>query len=184
MSHKPKHTKPKKPGKGKPKKPKKKDDPPVARTVHVYPKAIIEGSEWRYIAKVGDSRLEHGTGEPGDPLIVSSVTAVTPLVLLKLVFDVVVADTDTDQDIDDALFVDDIRSGPQTETVWGNWQGLAESIISGLAPGYTADDFWAAWSIQDTNAVRQDARRALVTQRGWTIVSVHQHEGDGTVLDE
>ncbi len=163
VSHKPKH------------KPKKKDDPPVARTVHVYPKAIIEGSEWRYIAKVGDSRFEH--------TISAGITAVTPLVLLKLVFDVVVADTDTDTDIDDALFVDDIRPGPQTETVWGNWQGLAESIISGLAPGYTADDFWVAWSIQDTNAVRQDARRALVTQRGWTIVSVHQHEGDGTVLD-
>ncbi len=148
----------------------------MVRTLQVYPKAVLTGSEWQFTDKVGDSRFRH--------TIAAGVTAVTPLVLLKLVFVLVVEDTDIDQDVDDALFVDDIRPGPQTETVWGNWQDIAESIISGLAPGYTADDFWAAWGPQDTNAVRQDARRALVTQRGWTVDSVHQHEGDGTVLDE
>ena len=148
----------------------------MARTLQVYPKAVLTGSEWQFTDKVGDSRFTH--------TIAAGVTAETPLVLLKLVFVLVVEDTDTDQDVDDSLFVDDIRPGPQTETVWGNWQDLAESIISGLATGYTADDFWAAWTIADTNAVRQDARRALVTQRGWTVDSVHQHEGDGTVLDE
>ncbi len=148
----------------------------MARTLQVYPKAVLTGSEWQFTDKVGDSRFRH--------TIAAGVTAETPLLLLKLVFDLVVEDTDTDQDVDDSLFVDDIRPGPQTETVWGNWQELAESIISGLAPDYTADDFQAAWRPQDTNAVRQDARRALVTQRGWTVVSVHQHEGDGTVLDE
>ncbi len=148
----------------------------MARTVHVYPKAIIDGSEWRYSAKGGDSRFEH--------TLPAGVTAVTSLVLLKVVFDVVVADTDTDQDIDDALFVDDIQPGPQVETVWSNWQVTAEGIIAGLAPGYTVDDFWAAWTRGDTEAMRNDANRALVSGpggvgRGWIISAVHQHEGVG-----
>ncbi len=147
----------------------------MARTLQVYPKAVLTGSEWQFTDKVGDSRFRH--------TIAAGVTAETPLVLLKLVFGLIVEDTDTDQDVDDALFVDDIRPGPQTETVWGNWQELAESIIVGLAPGYTADDFKAAWTRADTNTVRQDARRALVNQRGWTISFVHQHEGDGTDVD-
>lgn len=156
----------------------------MARTLHVYPKAIIEGSTWTFVLKVHEvgvapqSKFVHS--------VAAGVTAEIPLRLLKLGFDLVVADTDTDQDVDDALFVDDIRPGPQTETVWGNWQNIAEGIISGLATGYGVTDFWAAWRRQDTSSVRSDARRALVTQRGWTVVSgsVHQHEGDGAVTNE
>jgi hypothetical protein len=160
----------------------------MARTLHVYPKAVLKDSEWLLIVKVYEpttrvrSRFEH--------VVAAGVTAEIPLRLLKLSFDLIVADTDTDQDVDDALFIDDIRPGPQTETVWGNWQTTAEGIITGLDPGYTVADFWAGWSMGDTQAVRNDAQRALVEGpggigRGWEIVagSVHQHEGDGTVTD-
>jgi len=153
----------------------------VARTLQVYPKAVLTGSEWVFTDKVGDSRFRH--------TIAAGVTAETPLVLLKFVFDLIVEDTDTDQDVDDALFVDDIQPGPEVETVWSNWQDTAEGIIAGLSPAVTTEDFWAAWTFGDTQAVRNDANRALVAGpggigRGWTITALHQHEGDGTVLDE
>ncbi len=153
----------------------------MARTLQVYPKAILDASTWTLIVKVASSRFEH--------TIPAGVTATESLSLLKLVFDLIVEDADTDQDVDDALFIDDIQPGPQTRTVWGNWQERAEGIIAGLDPGYTVDDFWAAWTKGDTQAVRNDANRALVSGpggigRGWTITAIHQHEGDGTVLDE
>ncbi len=152
----------------------------MARSLSVYPKAILEGSTWTLIVKVDGSRFEH--------VVPAGVTAETPLQLLKVVFDLTVEDTDTDQDVDDALFVDDIQPGPSTATVWGNWQEVAEGIISGLSPGYTVDDFWAAWTMGDTQAVRNDANRALVSGpggigRGWTITGFHQHEGDRTVTE-
>ena len=154
----------------------------MSRTLHVYPKAIIDGSEWKLIVKVGDSRFIH--------TVAAGVTAEVPLLLLKIVFDLIVGDDDTDQDVDDALFVDDIRPGPQVETVWGNWQATAESIITGLDPGYTVADFWAAWTRGNTEAMRNDANRALVAGpggigRGWDVPAgtIHQHEGDGTTVD-
>ncbi len=156
----------------------------MARLLHVYPKALIKGSLWTLTMKVYEpatkvnSRFVH--------TVPAGVTAETPLMLLKLVFDVVVGDADTAQDVDDALFVDDIKPGQQTATVWGNWADRAEGIISGLASGYTVGDFWGDWSKQDTSKVRNDARKALVQQRGWTVPvgSIHQHEGDGTNTDE
>lgn len=156
----------------------------MARTLHVYPKAVIEGSTWTYTLKVYEpatqinSRFVH--------TVAAGVTAEIPMRLLKLGFDLIVGDADTDQDVDDALFVDDIKPGAQVETVWGNWQELAENKITGLGTGYTQADFYATWSPADTNAIRQDARRALIAQRGWTVPvsSIHQHEGDGTVTDE
>jgi hypothetical protein len=152
----------------------------VARNLHIYPKAVLDGSTWTLIVKVYEpatritSRFKH--------LEAAGVTANEPTRLLKVAWDMVVADTDTDQDVDDALYVDDIRPGPQVETVWGNWRDEAESIIGGLAGGWTQVDFEAGWTSQATNGMRQDARRALITQRGWTIVagSVQQTEGDGT----
>ncbi len=152
----------------------------MVRSVQVYPKAFLDGSTWRLVVKVDGSRFEH--------LIPAGVTAETPLQLLKLVFELTVEDSDTDQDVDDALFLDDIQPGPSTATVWGNWQTRAEGIISGLDPGYTVNDFWVVWTGGDTQAVRNDANRALVAGpggigRGWTITFFHQHEGDGTVLE-
>jgi hypothetical protein len=154
----------------------------MARSLHVYPKAILEGSSWTFIVKV----YEHATRTTNRFLhtIPAGVIASTPLRELKISFDLEVADTDTDSDVDDALFVDDIKPGPQTATVWGNWQTRAESVISGLSDPYTLADYWADWSKQDTAKTRTDARRALVTQRGWTVSNVHQHEGDGTNTDE
>lgn len=152
----------------------------MARNLHVYPKAGITGNQWWFVVNVwGDgprSKFVHTE--------TAGVTSEIPLTLLKLAFDLTVADTDTDQDVDDALYVDDIKPGPQTETVWGNWRKLAESKIAGLSPGYTFAVFRAAWTKPNTNSIRSDARRALITQRGWTVGSVHQHEGDGTVTEE
>lgn len=122
--------------------------------------------------------------------IPAGVTAERFLPLLKVNWDLIVADGDTDQDVADSLFVDDIAPGPPMEAVWGNWQTRAEGIISGLTTGYTVQDFWQAWTFGDTQAVRNDANRAMVSGpggvgRGWVIVTgtVHQHEGDGTSVD-
>ena len=155
--------------------------PFMARSVQVYPKAFLKDSTWHLIVKVDRSRFEH-------IIPAGVVPAATPLQLLKLVFGLTVEDSDFDSDVDDALFIDDIQPGPQTATVWGNWQEIAEGIITGLDPGYTVEDFWLAWTGGNTQAVRNDANRALVAGpggigRGWTITSFHQHEGDGTVLD-
>jgi hypothetical protein len=153
----------------------------MARSLHVYPKATLVGSTWTLIVKVYEAttrvtnRFEH--------TIPAGVTVSNPLRELKIAFDLEVADTDTDQDVDDALFTDDIKPGPQVQTVWGNWQDRAETIIGGLT-NPTLGDYWADWSKQDTAKTRSDARRALVTQRGWTVSNVHQHEGDGTNTDE
>ncbi len=135
---------------------------------------------------------EHATGVNSrfTETIVAGLTTERFLPLLKVSWDLIVADTDTDQDVADSLFVDDIRPGPQVETVWGNWQDRAEGIISGLTTGYTVADFWSAWTNGDTQAVRNDTNRAMVSGpggigRGWDIVAgtVHQHEGDGTSVD-
>ena len=152
----------------------------MARSLSVYPKATLDGSTWRLVVKVDGDRFNH--------VIPAGVTAETPLTLLKVVFDLTVEDTDTNADVDDALFVDDIKPGPSTATVFGNWQAIAEGIIAGLDPGYTVEDFWSAWTTGDTQSVRNDANRALVSGpggigRGWTITFVHQHEGDGTVTE-
>ncbi len=149
----------------------------MARTLHVYPKAIIDGSTWTFVDKVGDSRFEH--------TIAAGVTATTELRLLKFVLDLIVDDTDTDQDVDDALFLDDIQPGPQTETVWEVWQKIAEGI---LEPSDTLESFWAKWTEGDTQAMRNAVNRALVSGpggigQGWTVTGFHQHEGDGTITD-
>ena len=161
----------------------------MSRTLHVYPKAIIDGSTWTYTLKVYEPATR--VNERFEQSFAAGVTVTTELRLLKVSWDLIVGDFDTPSDVDDALFVDDIRPGPQVETVWGNWQIRAEGIIAGLDPGYTVTDFWASWTNGDTQAVRNDANRALVSGpggigRGWTIPagSVHQHEGDGTNTDE
>ena len=152
----------------------------MARNVQVYPKVTLVGSTWLLRVKVDDARFEH--------LISAGVTAEIPLVLLKFVLNITVEDSDLDSDVDDAIFVDDIRPGPQVETVWSNWQSIAEGIIGDLATGYTVKDFWEAWTNGNTQAIRNDVNRAFVAGpggigRGWTINSFHQHEGDGTVLE-
>ncbi len=158
----------------------------MARNLSVYPKAFLDGSTWHVTGKVDEAAT--GTRSRFEHVVPAGVTAEVPLLLLKVVFDLTVEDSDTDQDVNDALFVDDIKPGPGVETVWGNWQVRAEGIISGLDPDYTVDDFWAAWTMGDTQAVRNDAQRALVSGpggigRGWTITFFHQHEGDGTVTE-
>lgn len=152
----------------------------MAQTFHVYPKATLNGSTWLFDVSVNspDANVEFNHVE------VAGVTAYTPLILLKIGFDLTVADTDTEQDIDDALYLDDIQPGPQVQTVWGNWRDLAETIITGMTEPYTDLDFRAEWRPQDTNAVRQDANQALVNQRGWSITNLHWHEGDQTVHDQ
>ena len=156
----------------------------MARNLQVYPKAFHDGLAWRVSGKVDE--FAAGTSSRFEHVVPAGVTAEVPLQMLKVVFDLTdLEDTDTHRDVDDALFDDDIKPGPTKETVWSNWQALAEGIISGLSSGYTQADFTAAWSKDDTEAVRDDANRALVSPqgRGWTITFFHQHEGDGTVTD-
>lgn len=157
----------------------------MARELHVYPKAVIEGSTWTYVVKVYDHAIRQNSQFVHTA--VAGVTAEVPLSLLKVSFDLVVADTDTDQDVDDALWLDTASGGPTNgETLWETWQQLADPKISGLTTGYTVQDFWAEWTQQNTARVRNAARRILINGRGWTIPggSVHQHEGDGTTTDE
>lgn len=152
----------------------------MARSLHVYPKAVLVGSEWHFIVKVYEPFMQ--TNSRFVHVLSAGVTG--NLHELKVAFDLVVADSDTDQDVDDALFVDDIKQGPGVETVWGNWQARAEGIITGLGADPSLSEYWAAWTQQDTAAVRSDARRALITQRGWSVPHIHWHEGDGTVGNE
>lgn len=151
----------------------------MARNLHVYPKAVLADGNWVLIVKVFDQDLR--TTTRWTETTPAGVTVTNRLRLLKMSFDLVVADTDTDQDVFEAFTVDDIRAGPQVETVWGNWVDRAEANIVGDP---TLVEFMAVWSTQDTSKTRADARKALVTQRGWTVSGVHQHEGDGTILDE
>jgi hypothetical protein len=150
----------------------------MPRTVHVYPKATIEGSTWTYVVKVGASRFVHSEA--------AGVTAEIPLTLLKLSYDLTVPDGVSDQDIDDAHWLATASGGPNNgKTLWGAWRDIAESNLSGLSPGYTKADYYAAWSNQDTSRVRDQGRRILVNGLGWSIDvgSIHQHEGDGTNTD-
>ena len=154
------------------------------RSVHVYPKAQLVGGEWDLHILITDQ----DTGERIEPVhvVAAGVAGEGSLMLLKVNWDMEIPDDAELVDVDEALFSDDIRPAPgQTETVWGNWQDTAEGIIAGLPAGYTADEFQEAWSKGDTAKVRQDANRALVIQRGWSIIpgTVHQHEGDGTNTD-
>lgn len=159
----------------------------MARTLHVYPKARVDGFEWTLIVKIYEPATRIGTRTE---LVAGAAMAVeVPLTLLKVGWDLIVADTDTDQDVVDSLTVDDIAPGPDIETVWINWMFRARTIVFGLTSPYTEADFWAAWTTGDTAQVRLDAQRAMVSGpaggRGWTVVagSVHQHEGDGTLTD-
>jgi len=156
----------------------------MARNLHVYPKATLVGDQWLFIVKVGEKAT--GVTNRFEHVETAGVTAEIPLYLLKICFDMTVDDAVTDQDIDDSLYLDDIKNGPGVETVWGNWRDLAEGIISGLTPGYALPDFFIEWSNKDTKQTRNDARKALVTQRDYYIDpgSVHQHQGDGSNLDE
>ena len=156
----------------------------MTRQLHVYPKVILEGSTWTLYLDVSEGGVKEADLTFDLPAGVSSAF---PLVLLKVNFDIMVGDTDTAQDVMDALTVDDIKPGPQTETVASNWVERAEDDINGLPPGFTAADFRAAQSKQDTSAMRGDARKAM-GDRGWTeapdaVGAVHQHEGDGTSVD-
>lgn len=149
----------------------------MARTLHVYPKAIIDGSEWTYVVKVGASRFTH--------TIPSGVAADVPMRLLKLSYDLTVADTDTDEDVDDAHWSDTASGGPTSgETLWETWQALAEVNLTAAGSPHTQAGLYAEWSKQNTQRIRQAGNRILVNGRGWTIANVHQHEGDGTNTDE
>jgi hypothetical protein len=152
----------------------------VARSLEVYPKSPIDAATWSPVLKVHEPAT--GLGNRFDHTFPAGVTATTPLLLLKLVIWLDVDDTDTFQDVDDAFFVDDIQPGGGTLTVWEDWQATAEGIISGLTPGYTQNDFWAAWTEGDSQAMRNSVQRALTTGpggigRGWTITGFHQHRG-------
>ncbi len=153
----------------------------MARNLEVYPKVILEGSIWTLNLDVAEDGVKEAD------LIFSlpaGVTSILPLLLLKVVFGLVVDDTDTAQDVMDALTVDDIHPSPgQTETVATNWIERAEADIDGLPPGFTAEDFEAAQTKQDTSRMRGDALGAF-NDRGWTATFFHQHEGNGTVTNE
>ena len=156
----------------------------MARTVHVYPKAIIDGSTWTLFLDVSEGGVQEDEPTFTAP---AGLVATSELRLLKVSFDLILDDTDTAQDVLTALTVDDIQPGPQTLTTWEDWQDSAEGIIAGLTSPYDESDFWAAWTGGDTQAMRNSANRALVSGpggigRGWTVLNVHQHEGDGTFI--
>ena len=157
----------------------------MVRNLHVYPKVILDGSTWTLYLDVSEDGVKEADLEFS---LLAGVTTTFPLVLLKVSFDVIVGDTDTAQDVMDALTVDDIKPGPQTATVATNWVERAEADINGLSPGFTAEDFKAAQSKQDSSKMRADATKAM-GDRGWvenpdSVGSVHQHEGDGSNTGE
>ncbi len=149
------------------------------RILNVYPKTTIEGSTRTVTVKVFDqqtgivSRFVH---------IGSGVAAEVSLIGLKYVFDLIVPAEVTDQDIDNALYMDDIEPG---KSAWAKAGAMINTIIGGLPGGYDQAMFWAGHTKPATAAARADIDKALVIQRGWVIVagSMHQHEGDGTSVD-
>ncbi len=158
----------------------------MARNFQVYPKATLTAQIWTLKVKVMD--FDTRTAAAFVHTIPAGIEATADLAELKLGFNLVVADTDTDQDVDDALFVDDIQPGPSIATVWSEWQARAEAILAGLTAPYTLEDYWTAWTDGDTQATRNDMNRALVSGpggigRGWTVTAIHQHEPDGTVTE-
>jgi hypothetical protein len=143
----------------------------------VYPKVTLRESTWRVILKVDEpgahSRFRH--------TVPAGVTAEVPLMMLKLAFDLTVPDTTAHADVDTALFTDLIDRGKdKNKTVWQVWQQLAEDILTGLTD-YTWREYLAEWSTNDTQRVRNAAKNTLITQRGWVVTDVHQHEGDGSI---
>lgn len=156
----------------------------MARNLAVMPRAYIKDSTWTLRIQFKDD--DTGTKTTLTYTQAAGVTVETGLNMPRLSFDLIVGDADTEQDVLDALTVDDIKPGGGVETVFGNIIDIAEGHIGNLTTGYTNQDFHAEWSKQNTSAVRTDARRALITQRGWAIPvgSIHQHEGDGTVTEE
>ena len=154
----------------------------MARNLQVYPKVVLDGSTWTLVLDVSEDGVKEADLTFSLP---AGVTSTLPLVLLKLVVFIIVGDTDTAQDVMDALTVDDIQPGPQIGTVASRWVERAETDINGLPPDFTAEDFTAAQSKQDTSRMRNDARTAL-GDRGWTENPdrvFHQHEGDETVTE-
>lgn len=164
----------------------------MARSLHVYPKATLVDSTWLVKLSVAEfddadgSILNHMKFKPDIP---AGVTAEIPLPLLKMAFDLITDHTGTDdfdtvvaQDVYDAIFVDDIQPGGGYETVWSNWQEQAEATIEAMSSPHTRQDFWSRWTKQAIQSVRDDARRALITQRGWTVPvgEFYQRLGDGS----
>lgn len=154
----------------------------MARAVTLHPKATIDGPLWSLLVKVEDDVTDERFRATYTAVALTPSTR--PLYTLKVSIGLQIADTDTLADVADAITVDDIQPGPSVATVWDEWREIAEGNIDGLAGGYGLSDWWASWSKADTNKVRQDFRAALVTGRGWTVTSVHQHEGDGSNTDE
>ena len=146
----------------------------MPRNLQVYPKVILDGSLWTLKLDVSEEGVKEADLTFSLP---AGVVSALPLVLLKVAFDIEVGDTDTAQDVMDALTDDDIKPGPQTETVATNWIERAEADITGLPPAFTAEAFTAAQSKQDTSRMRSDALQAF-DDRSWTVTFFHQHEGD------
>lgn len=153
----------------------------MTRLLHVFPKTTLTGNEWTVRINVYEHALRNTSRFIH--VVTAGLTATSDLRELKAPFDLTVDDIDTDQDVDDALFLDDIKPGPQTASVIDQWIELAENIISGLSDPYTVADYWASWSKSDTAKTRNDVAKALVSQRGWDVTSWHQHEGDGSNSD-
>lgn len=153
----------------------------MTRDLHVYPKATLTGSDWMFTVNVHEHAA--GTTSRFIHLSVGSISALVPLKLPKLAVDLIVPDGVTDSDVDDAIFVDDIRPGAQSETVWEAWRDTAETVIDRLTVGYTLVDFRTEWSNNESLSARRDLMRALVTIRGWTIPAgaLHQHVSGGVV---
>lgn len=150
----------------------------MARNLAITPKIVLDGSDWVLAFFVYDKDLR--VRSKFKYVFPASVSSPVPIRLLKVAFDMIVDDTDTDQMVADAFVYEDIRSGPQVETVIGNWIGLAETQIQGLGDPWTYNDFVAAWTPNEVNAVIGDVR-TLIKNR-WTIPvgEIHYHSSEGS----
>ncbi len=146
--------------------------------VEVYPKAWLDGSIWYAQVRVSDST---GAYTEFDHQIAAGVSTVEPLRLLKVVSTLEIPDGTPLSDVDDSLFVDDAKPGGGVTTVWEEWQDIAEGKI-GSRTDFTEQEFWEGWGANNTATIRQRASYAW-GQRGWTVLDVHQHEGDGSVTE-
>ena len=127
----------------------------------VYPKAWLSSSGWELVLRVldmdTDEQTEYRATAPG-----TAGRWRVPKLVLEL------DGPSSPDEIRDLFLSDDIRPGPQTETVWEAFVDTAE--------GNTA------WTKQDTAKLRQALSRGL-SGYPWTLLAVEVHEIDGTVTE-
>lgn len=145
----------------------------MARTVTVAPNAVLTGNQWLLQIRVDDN----GATTLHEQSATSTMTITGSAASPKLVLQVSITDTATVQDIVNALTVDDVVPGQRSASAWEEYRTRLESSVA-----TSGRKRWLNYTSTLSGQVRTAVQRGF-TARGWTILSFHQHGGDGSVLE-